>query len=157
MLILITFGRRYADACHSAVLVDGQRLRQAARRAEAARVAQLLQAVGELLADAARASLGHGARIFCREVRLCNGKIAQMVNGFMRFWPNTCGRAGVRRCLYMAALVAMQCNPIIQRFAAGPARGKSFSVVITAVMRKLIVILNAILRTGEPWRGAQTA
>jgi transposase len=68
------------------------------------------------------------------------------------------GRAGVRRCLYMAALVAMQCNPIIQRFAAGlSARGKSFSVVITAVMRKLIVILNAILRTGEPWRGAQTA
>jgi transposase len=68
------------------------------------------------------------------------------------------GRAGVRRCLYMAAQVAMQCNPIIKKFAAGlTARGKSFSVVITAVMRKLIVILNAILRTGEPWSGAKTA
>jgi transposase len=67
-------------------------------------------------------------------------------------------RARVRRRLYKAAPVARQRNPVINRFAAGlTARGKSFSVVITAVMRKLIVILNALLRTGEPWRGAKPA
>jgi transposase len=68
------------------------------------------------------------------------------------------GRAAVRRCLYMAALVALQCNPVIKAFAASlKARGKPFKVIITAVMRKLLVILNGILRTGEPWKHAKTA
>lgn len=68
------------------------------------------------------------------------------------------GRAGIRRCLYMAAIVAMQCNPVIKGFAARlKARGKPALVVITAVMRKMIIILNAILKTGKPWAGAQVA
>ena len=65
------------------------------------------------------------------------------------------GRAAVRRTLYMAALVAMSDNAAIRSFAGQlRARGKPFKVVITAVMRKLIVILNAILRSGEPCRSA---
>jgi len=65
------------------------------------------------------------------------------------------GRGAVRRTLYMAALVAMQCNKVLRAFAEQlKARGKPFKVVITAVMRKLIVILNAILRSGEPCRAA---
>ena len=65
------------------------------------------------------------------------------------------GRAAVRRTLYMAALVAMDDNPPIRSFAKQlKARGKPFKVVITAVMRKLIVILNAILHSGEPCRSA---
>ena len=68
------------------------------------------------------------------------------------------GRAAVRRTLYMAALVAMQTNANLRGFAeALKTRGKPFKVVVTAVMRKLIVILNAILRTGQPWRYAQAA
>jgi transposase len=68
------------------------------------------------------------------------------------------GRRAIRRTLYMAAVSAMQHNPILRAFANQlTRRGKTFNVVVTAVMRKLIVILNAILRTGEPWRGAQTA
>jgi transposase len=68
------------------------------------------------------------------------------------------GRSTVRRTLYMAALVALQRNPIIRTFAANlKERGKPFKVVITAVMRKLIVILNGILRTGEPWKHATKA
>lgn len=63
------------------------------------------------------------------------------------------GRGAVRRCLYMAALVAMQANPVIKTFAAQlKSRGKPFKVVATAVMRKLVVTLNAILRSGQPWR-----
>jgi len=68
------------------------------------------------------------------------------------------GRAAVRRTLYMAALVATSDNPVIRAFAGQlKARGKPFKVVIIAVMRKLIVILNAILRSGEPWREAHAA
>jgi transposase len=68
------------------------------------------------------------------------------------------GRSAVRRCLYMAALVALRRNPVLEAFASGlRARGKPFKVVITAVMRKLIVTLNAILRDGEPWKHAKPA
>ncbi len=45
----------------------------------------------------------------------------------------------------MAAIAAMQHNPLMRSFAASlQRRGKPFKVVITAVMRKLIVTLNAI-------------
>jgi transposase len=68
------------------------------------------------------------------------------------------GRSSVRRCLYMAAVVAMRCNPLIRDFATRlKARGKPYKVVATAVMRKLIVTLNAILRSGQPWRAAHAA
>lgn len=68
------------------------------------------------------------------------------------------GRGAVRRSLYMAAVVAMQFNPVVVDFAKRlRERGKPFKVVVTAVMRKLIVILNAILRTEKPWSNAKTA
>jgi len=68
------------------------------------------------------------------------------------------GRAAVRKALYMAALTAIRYNPIMKSFAEKlRQKGKPAKVVITAVMRKLIVTLNAMLRTGEPWRHAQTA
>ncbi len=68
------------------------------------------------------------------------------------------GRAAVRKALYMAALTAIRHNPIMKSFADELRRnGKCAKVVITAVMRKLLVTLNAMLRSGEPWRHAQTA
>ncbi|MGH6814346.1 MAG: IS110 family transposase [Hyphomicrobiaceae bacterium] len=68
------------------------------------------------------------------------------------------GRAQVRRCLYMAAVVAIRHNPILSAFAKRLTQdGKPFKVVITAVMRKLIVILNAIMRDRQPWKHAKTA
>lgn len=68
------------------------------------------------------------------------------------------GRSTIRTTLYMAALVALRHNPVMRRFAAALRQnGKPFKVVITAVMRKLIVILNAILRSGQPWAHATQA
>jgi transposase len=68
------------------------------------------------------------------------------------------GRAAVRRTLYMAAGIAMRYNPTLSAFAARlKARGKPFKVVVTAVMRKLVVILNAILRDDQPCKHAQAA
>jgi transposase len=61
------------------------------------------------------------------------------------------GRKIVRHALYMAALSAKQHNP---RIAAFPRRlaGKEAKVIITACMRKLLVMLNAMVRDGSDWR-----
>lgn len=65
------------------------------------------------------------------------------------------GRAPVRHVLYMATLAAIRHNPIIaafyQRFVTAGRPGK---VAVTAAMRKLLVILNAILRDQRPWQPA---
>ena len=63
----------------------------------------------------------------------------------------------MRKALYMAALTAIRYNSVLKSFAEKLRRkGKPAKVVLTAVMRKIIVTLNAILRAGEPWRHAQT-
>jgi transposase len=63
------------------------------------------------------------------------------------------GRTAVRNTLYMAAVSAKRFNPAIREFAKRlEAAGKPFKVVITACMRKLLVILNTMLKTNTPWR-----
>ncbi len=62
------------------------------------------------------------------------------------------GRSRVRTTLYMAAVVAMRFNPIISRFYRSLRdAGKPAKLALTACMRKLIVILNAMLRDGATW------
>lgn len=62
------------------------------------------------------------------------------------------GRAGVRGALYMAALVGSRSNPVIRAFYERLiARGKEKKVALAACMRKLLVILNAMLRDRKPW------
>ena len=63
------------------------------------------------------------------------------------------GRAEVRSVLYMAALAAKKFNPKIKPFYESLLkRGKEKKVALTACMRKLLVILNAMVRTGQSWR-----
>lgn len=63
------------------------------------------------------------------------------------------GRADVRNVLYMAALAAKKFNPKIKSFYELLLKhGKEKKVALTACMRKLLVILNAMLRTNQPWR-----
>jgi transposase len=62
------------------------------------------------------------------------------------------GRAFVRCSLYMAALAAARCNPIIKPFYQRLiAAGKPHKLAITACIRKILVIVNAMLRDGKPW------
>lgn len=62
------------------------------------------------------------------------------------------GRADVRCVLYMAALSASRCNPVIKAlYQRLRAQGKPFKVALTACMRKLLTIMNAILKSGQPW------
>jgi transposase len=63
------------------------------------------------------------------------------------------GRASVRCALYMAALSARRCNGTIKTFADRlAAAGKPFKVIMTAAMRKLLTILNVLIRENRPWR-----
>ena len=60
------------------------------------------------------------------------------------------GPASVRKSLYLPAIVAMRCNPALRVFAERlRAKGKRPKVVITAVMRKLLVLAWALLRSGQ--------
>lgn len=65
------------------------------------------------------------------------------------------GRASVRTVLFMAALTATRCNPLLKAFHQRLiAAGKPKMVAIIAVARKLLTILNAIVRDQRPWQSA---
>lgn len=62
------------------------------------------------------------------------------------------GRAPVRTALYMGTLTATRCNPVIRAFYLRlVAAGKPKKVALTACMRKLLIILNAMVRQGTRW------
>ena len=62
------------------------------------------------------------------------------------------GRASVRCALYMAAFNARHFNPVIRAFSERlRAAGKPFKVVVIACMRKLLTILNVMLKENRPW------
>lgn len=63
------------------------------------------------------------------------------------------GRGEVRACLYMATLVATRSNPKIRlHYQRLLAAGKCKKLALTACMRKLLTILNAMVREGKPWQ-----
>jgi transposase len=62
------------------------------------------------------------------------------------------GRASVRGPLYMATLSATRCNPVIKEFYERLiAKGKAKKVAIVACMRKMLITLNAIVKSNKPW------
>ncbi len=62
------------------------------------------------------------------------------------------GRATVRCALYMATFAATKFSPIIRVFAERLKKtGKPFKVVIIAAMRKLLTILNVMIKENQPW------
>jgi len=63
------------------------------------------------------------------------------------------GRSAVRRVLYMAALSGIKSNPVLNQFYDRLVdNGKPKKVAITACMRKLLTILNALERKQETWQ-----
>ena len=62
------------------------------------------------------------------------------------------GRADVRSVLYMAALTAKRHNPLLRAFAERLEQaGKAPKVIIVACMRKLLTIMNAMIKNNTPW------
>ena len=75
--------------------------------------------------------------------------------GRRRIWG---GRADIRRVLYMATQAAIRHNPVIAAFAARlKTAGKLPKVVIVACMHKMLIIMNTMLKTGQPWQPGSTA
>jgi len=69
--------------------------------------------------------------------------------GYRRVWG---GRALIRSILYMAALSAVRYNPAIKAFYKRlVAAGKKPKVSLTACMRKLLTIINSMVRNGSLW------
>lgn len=68
------------------------------------------------------------------------------------------GRCEVRAALYMAALSASRCNPVIRPlYLRLIEQGKPKKVALVACARKLLCILNAMIRSGTPWNPAHGA
>ena len=66
------------------------------------------------------------------------------------------GRALVRSAFYMAAVTASRHNRVLAPFYVRLiAAGKPPKVALVAVMRRLVVYANAVLRSGQPWKGAE--
>lgn len=74
-------------------------------------------------------------------------------SGTMRGKRTTCGgRAEIRTTLYMATIAAVRANPVVRRmYDRLVAAGKLKKVALIACMRKLLSILNAMLRDGKKW------
>ena len=65
------------------------------------------------------------------------------------------GRSAVRNVLYMAALAATRWNPVIRElYTRLRDRGRPAKAALVAAMRKLLTVLNAILRDQPPWQSA---
>lgn len=68
------------------------------------------------------------------------------------------GRAAVRRILYMAAVTASRHNPVLKSFYERLiAKGKPAKLALVALMRRLVVFANAVLRSRQHWKGAVPA
>ena len=62
------------------------------------------------------------------------------------------GRAWLRSQLYMAAVVAVRFNPVMKLYYQRKLKeGKSKKLVLVAVMRKMLITLNQMCKTGQPW------
>jgi transposase len=67
-------------------------------------------------------------------------------------WVSKAGNAHVRRVLYMPAIIAMRCNPVLVAFAGRlRANGKRTKQIIVAVMRRLLVLAYGVLKSGRPF------
>ncbi len=82
-----------------------------------------------------------GLAPFCRDSGKTKGK--RFIQG---------GRAGVRSALYMAAMTGVRCNTVVKSFFEHlVSQGKPKKAALIACARKLLVILNAMLRDHMPW------
>jgi len=72
------------------------------------------------------------------------------MHGRRRVWG---GRSNVRRVLYMSVISGLRCNSVIRAFYDKlVAAGKKAKVALTACMRKLLVILNAMVKNNQVWK-----
>ena len=110
--------------------------------------------VGPVLSATLLAELPELGQLSGREIAALVG-VAPFNRDSGQFRGQRCiwgGRVSVRCALYMATLVAVRHNPVLRPFYEQLlARGKTKKVALVACMRKLLVILNAMMKTQTHW------
>lgn len=120
---------------------------------------QSVRGVGSLTSAQCLAQLPELGRLNRREIAALVGiapfnRDSGTLRGHRAIWG---GRAPVGSALYMATLSAIRYNPPIKaHYAHLLARGKPPKVALVACMRKLLVTMNAILKSGTPWQPQMT-
>ncbi len=151
-------GRRIKATQTSIARLEAEIARRIARDGTLARRFAILRSIKGIGPAAAAALL-----VGLTELGVCSGKQAALLAGLA---PLACdsgerqgerrirgGRGHVRSALYMAALAAARFNPDLAAFYRRlRANGKRFKVAITAVMRKLVVLANTLLREDRLWQ-----
>lgn len=123
--------------------------------AEAARRLRSVPGVGPAVAAVLLARLPELGRIDHRRIAALAGLAPHacdsgLSRGKRRIWG---GRADVRRALYLAAFIASRHDPVLKAFRTRLATaGKPTKLALTACARKLLTILNAMLRSGQDYR-----
>ena len=119
---------------------------------------QLLQSVpgvGPTLARTLLAQLPELGHLTRRQVAALVGLAPLARDSGTQHGPRRCwgGRPALRSVLYMAALVAARWNPVLRAFYQRlRSTGKPAKVALVAVARKLLTILNAMVRDQRPWQ-----
>jgi len=110
--------------------------------------------VGRVVAATLQAQLPELGQLGRREIAALVGvapfnRDSGQSHGKRHIWG---GRAHVRCVLYMACVAGLRCNPVLQRlYARLQAAGKPTKVALTACMRKLLTILNAMVSSKKKW------
>lgn len=129
-------------------------IRQNSEFAEKVRLYQSMPGVGDNLSYNLVAKLGELGHLNQREIAALVGvaplnRDSGKQRGRRMIWG---GRATVRKALYMPALSAIRCNPVIrdlyQRLIA---KGKLKKVALVACMHKMLTILNSMAKNNTPW------
>ena len=121
---------------------------------------QTVPGVGPVLASTLLAELPELGRLNRKEIAALVGVAplnwdSGQQRGARHIWG---GRAPVRTVLYMATVSAVRCNPVIRAFFTRLcAAGKPKKVALTACMRKLLTILNAMMSRRASWQPAPVA
>lgn len=132
-----------------------QRIRQSPVWQEQADLLQSVPGVGPVLSRTLVAQLSELGTLTRRQIAALVGVAPLNRDSGTLRGARTCwgGRAPVRTALYMATLVATRCNPVIRHTYQGLcARGKKRKVALVACMRKLLTILNAMLKHRTSWQ-----
>jgi transposase len=147
-----------AERCEVTRLI-GQTVATDPALAAAAAVLQSMPAVGPVLVAALLAELPELGTLDRRQIASLVGvaPIAKDSGTRRGRRPIRGGRREVRSPLYMAALVASRSHPTLRAtYARLVDQGKPPKLALVALMRKMLTILNAMLRTATPWRQLPT-
>lgn len=136
---------------------QAEAIQQDPETAQKSECLQSIKGVGRVVAAGLLATLPELGQVDSKAIAALAGLApyncdSGTLRGRRRIWG---GRATVRTTLYMATLVAIRHNPRIRAFYERLCQaGKAKKVAIVACMRKLLIIMNAMIKHMEPWQDA---